>query len=143
MASEVDKPGGPASAAFARIAAIKISMSRRRNSRPKKSLWEEAAALLSKEDRRYLDCDEKDTQNLSSLILTDVEARIEESRRKQWRFRKSNGDEVILREVFEKIAKWVNKFKELGDLVVQYDPAHATLPWAAVRFFLQVSLHTT
>ena len=32
----------------------------------------------------------------------------------------------------------MNKFKEVGDIAVQYDPGHAALPWAAIRFFLQV-----
>lgn len=27
----------------------------------------------------------------------------------------------------------------IGDTIVQYDPGHAALPWAAVRFVLQVS----
>lgn len=39
----------------------------------------------------------------------------------------------------EKIIVWVDKFKEIGDNVVAYDPAHAALPWAGVRFLLQVS----
>lgn len=42
-----------------------------------------------------------------------------------------------MRDVLENIAGWVNKFKEAGDMVVQYDPVHASLPWAAVRFLLQ------
>lgn len=56
----------------------------------------------------------------------------------RWKYKKSNGEDVILRDLFEKMAKWVNKFKEFGDIAVQYDPAHAALPWACVRFLLQV-----
>ena len=44
-----------------------------------------------------------------------------------------------MRDIFEKIIVWVDKFKALGDVAVQYDPAHASLPWAGVRFLLQVS----
>jgi hypothetical protein len=29
-------------------------------------------------------------------------------------------------------------FKQVGDVAVQYDPAHAALPWAGIRFLLQV-----
>ena len=36
--------------------------------------------------------------------------------------------------------RWVRKFVEVGDVVAQYDPGHAALPWALVRFVLQVSL---
>lgn len=35
--------------------------------------------------------------------------------------------------------KSVNKFKEIGDVAVQYDPSHAALPWVGVRMVLQVS----
>lgn len=58
--------------------------------------------------------------------------------KKRWRFKRISGDEVILRDVFEKIVTWVNKFKDFGDIAMQYDPGHAALPWAGVRFLLQV-----
>jgi len=35
--------------------------------------------------------------------------------------------------------EWVKKFRDVGDVVVQYDPTHAALPWAGVRLLLQVS----
>ena len=34
----------------------------------------------------------------------------------------------------------LNKFQEVGDSVVQYDPGHAASPLAAVRFVLQASV---
>lgn len=37
------------------------------------------------------------------------------------------------------MVKSVNKFKEIGDVAVQYDPSHAALPWVGVRMVLQVS----
>ncbi|KAI5776308.1 hypothetical protein EDC01DRAFT_625555, partial [Geopyxis carbonaria] len=49
-----------------------------------------------------------------------------------------NGDEVVLRDIGMKILQWVDKFKAIGDVVVQYDPGHAALPWALFRFLLQV-----
>ena len=50
-----------------------------------------------------------------------------------------NGKEIVLRDVLEKIIRWLNYFKAVGDAAVQYDPGHAALPWAGVRFLLQVS----
>ena len=44
----------------------------------------------------------------------------------------------MLRDVAEKIVHWVNKFKEIGDVAVNFDPVHASLPWAGVRFLLEV-----
>jgi hypothetical protein len=39
---------------------------------------------------------------------------------------------------FEKFLNWMDRFKEIGDIVVQFDPVHAALPWAAVRLLLKV-----
>jgi ankyrin repeat domain-containing protein 50 len=33
---------------------------------------------------------------------------------------------------------WLNKFKDIGDIAVSFDPIHASLPWAGVRLLLQV-----
>jgi hypothetical protein len=58
---------------------------------------------------------------------------------KRWRYTRKTGETVILRDLFEKIIKWMNVFKEAGDMAAQYDPVHAALPWAGVRLLLQVS----
>lgn len=53
---------------------------------------------------------------------------------------KKKGEEVVLRDVGAKILHWVDRFKQIGDIIVQYDPAHAALPWAGFQFLLQVGL---
>ena len=57
----------------------------------------------------------------------------------RWNFKAANGDEVIIRDVIEKIINWLNTFKAIGDMAMQYDPGQASLPWAGVRFLLQAS----
>lgn len=57
-----------------------------------------------------------------------AEEKKEQCLRRRWTIRKPNGGTLILRDVFEKIVVWVQKFKEVGDIVVQYDPVHASLP---------------
>jgi predicted nicotinamide N-methyase len=47
-------------------------------------------------------------------------------------------DIIVLRDIAMKIVQWVDKFKQIGDIVLQSDPGHAALPWAAFRFLLQV-----
>jgi hypothetical protein len=37
-----------------------------------------------------------------------------------------------------KLLSWMDKFKEIGDIIVQFDPVHAGLPWAGFRFLLKV-----
>ena len=56
----------------------------------------------------------------------------------QWKVKRKDGRDIVLRDVFNKITDSINKFKEVGDMLVQYDPAHAAIPWAVVRFVLQV-----
>ena len=51
---------------------------------------------------------------------------------------KLRGEEIVLRDVGMKILHWVDMFKQIGDIIVQYDPVHAALPWAGFRFLLQL-----
>lgn len=60
--------------------------------------------------------------------------------RKRWRFKKSNGEEIIIRDIFDKILTWLDSFKSICDVAMQYDAVHAALPWAAVRFLLNVAV---
>ena len=55
----------------------------------------------------------------------------------------SLADLVLWPQVFDKIAGYINKFKETADVVVQYDPVHAALPWAGVRLLLQMATGDT
>lgn len=41
--------------------------------------------------------------------------------------------------VADKLVGWVEKFISIGDVIVSFDPVHAALPWAGLRFLLQVS----
>jgi hypothetical protein len=70
-------------------------------------------------------------------VLKAVDEKKQACLKGRWKFKKGN-KEVIIRDKLEKVVKWVDKFKEVGDNAIQYDPAHAALPWACVRFFLQV-----
>ena len=72
-------------------------------------------------------------------LLAAVADKKRECQQKQWTVQRGPGrNAVVLRDVFTKIATWIEKFVECGDSVVQYDPGHAALPWAAVRFLLKV-----
>ena len=99
------------------------------------NLWSLAAARLSNKDKASLDSDL--TVKLDDL-LSAVESKRQECERRQWTVKK-----VVLRDVFTKIVKWIEKFVEMGDVAVQYDPGHAALPWAAIRFLLKVLTKVT
>lgn len=106
--------------------------------RSSNELWDAALDLLSPEGRRLIVFDEKDKLGR----LTDLQRITEDAKAKsiehRWRFRRRGGETVVLRDLFSKIVTWIDRFREVGDIAVQYDPAHAALPWAGVRFLLQV-----
>ena len=79
----------------------------------------------------------------SRVTVSAVKSKMDEilkAKGEQWKV-KFKGEEVVLRDVGIKILHWVDRFKQVGDTIVQYDPAHAALPWAGFRFLLQVGLN--
>ncbi|KAL8946442.1 MAG: hypothetical protein Q9222_007163 [Ikaeria aurantiellina] len=107
------------------------------------NLWNQALDALSVEDQQSISADR--SKNNNAAILSDILAIAEKKRQtcmqRRWKYTKKNGEIIILRDICDKIVKWVTKFKDIGDIAVQYDPAHASLPWAALRFCLQVSVN--
>jgi N-terminal domain of NWD NACHT-NTPase len=106
-------------------------------------LWEKAAQTLSDEDKLKFDFSRTNRLAILNDVLVAVEAKKQRCMDKRWKYTKHNGDVVILRDVFEKMVGWVNKFREVGDMAVQYDTAHAALPWAGIRLLLQVAVNDT
>lgn len=105
-------------------------------------LWAIAADQLSEKDKACLLPHSSIRLNELWLneLLRDVAAKKSECDSKQWTVGKSStGDAIKMRDVFTKIAVWINHFIVVGDVAVQLDPVHAALPWAAVRFLLKVS----
>ena len=102
-------------------------------------LWLKAYDTLDESTKKNL---AYDTNNKSVIARTAL--RVAQDKRqlciqKQWKYTKANGRVIILRDVVEKVIAWLDKFMKIGDLAMQYDALHAALPWAAVRFVLQVS----
>jgi hypothetical protein len=100
-------------------------------------LWALAAAELSEHDRHNINFSCEKRYILEELLVL-AQGSEKKCIEKRWRYTRKSGETVILRDLFSKIVKWIDIFKQIGDNAVQYDPAHATLPWAAVRFVLQV-----
>ena len=102
-------------------------------------LWVAALSGLSEEDRKLIAFEGQHRLEVLSDLGQLVTSAKENSIEKRWRFhRPGSRQTVILRDLFSKIVNWINRFKDIGDIVVQYDPVHAALPWAGVRFLLQV-----
>lgn len=56
---------------------------------------------------------------------------------KRWQFA-FRGRNVLLRDVADKVLRWLDRFKPVGDVVANVDPLHAGLPWAGIRMILEV-----
>ncbi|KAL8769068.1 MAG: hypothetical protein Q9209_004854 [Squamulea sp. 1 TL-2023] len=105
------------------------------------SLWDRAVNTLSDEDRQAIDVTQTDKTTVLADVLKAAEQKKQLCMQKRWKYTKKNGHVIVVRDLCEKMVKWINKFKEIGDVAVQYDPSHASLPWAAVRFLLQLSIN--
>jgi hypothetical protein len=101
-------------------------------------LWALAAVQLNDEDRRNIDFSRRDKLQTLADLHALAERSKQECIKNRWKYTRKSGETVILRDVFNKIIRWIDIFKQAGDLAVQYDPVHAALPWAGVRFVLQV-----
>ncbi|KAH7076544.1 hypothetical protein BKA63DRAFT_510284 [Paraphoma chrysanthemicola] len=104
-------------------------------------LWAEAAAQISEEDRRNINFSRDDRLQLLEELHAEAEISKQKSLERRWKFTRKSGETVILRDVFAKIVRWIDTFKQIGDVAVQYDPGHASLPWAAFRFILQLAVN--
>lgn len=103
-------------------------------------LWALAADQLYDDDKCNINFSCLDKLN----ILADLHAETERSRRKsvesRWKYTRKSGETVIIRDIFKRIIWWIDIFKQVGDVVVQYNPMHAALPWAGIRFVLQIAV---
>ncbi|KAK8169842.1 hypothetical protein IWX90DRAFT_501885 [Phyllosticta citrichinensis] len=96
--------------------------------------------LPHEEDRQIINASRANKIDALNDVLTLVESKKQLCRDKALRWPKSDGERIILRDLCEKTIRWVDKFKQAGDVAVQYDPVHASLPWAGVRFILQLAV---
>jgi hypothetical protein len=102
-------------------------------------LWSEAVQSLNTVDKAFIDFQRSDRRAVLEDVLQAAEIKRLQCLRQRWKIKKKNGEVIILRDVFEKIIKWINTVKTIGDIVIQYDPGHAALPWAGLSLLMQVS----
>lgn len=73
-------------------------------------------------------------------MLQAVEVKKEECERKQWNYTNSSGENILVRDILNKVCGWLDKFQQVGDAAAQLAPGHAAIPWIAVKALLLVSL---
>jgi len=100
------------------------------------SLWGEAFDKLSDDDKNSLPFTDDVKRNYLERVLETTKESRDVCRENGLKF-KFRENTFVVRDLADKILSWVEKFKEVGDIAVQYDPGHAALPWAGIRLLLQ------
>jgi hypothetical protein len=124
---------------FASLPTIALTNPLAQYHRSAEDLWTKAANSL-RNPKKKLSIDPQRLDRLTVLkeILELVQVSQFSRLQKRWKFKNRDGKDVTFRELFENTVLWVGKFIVVGDTLMQYDPGHAALPWAAVRLVLQV-----
>ncbi|KAF3185890.1 hypothetical protein TWF788_003938 [Orbilia oligospora] len=104
--------------------------------------WAEAINKLPKDERELLVPGGQSINSgevIVSNFISEIEGLRDKKKSQEWKI-EIGEHKIILRDISEKIIVWLKTFKEVGDIAVQYDPIHAALPWAGVRFMLQMAI---
>jgi len=109
------------------------------------SLWVKAFNQMSSSESATLapfhsSTDKQDVMPMLEEIQKELKHAVASKNDSSWTIT-WRGKNIVLRDVAMKIVQWVDKFKQVGDIAIQYDPGHAALPWAAFRFVLQVCMN--
>jgi hypothetical protein len=102
-------------------------------------LWKKALQTLDPKDRPDADLIQAKRLDTLKAVLAAVEMKKQRCMRKRFRYKKRNGDVVILRDVFEKINSWVLKCMKICDSIVDTEPTKlAALPWACIKLLMGI-----
>ncbi|KAF8253214.1 hypothetical protein K440DRAFT_657719 [Wilcoxina mikolae CBS 423.85] len=104
------------------------------------SLWKAAFEKLSEKDKQMFPSVSVDQPDYPMALLESTRKSRDLCKKNQWKFG-FRGKIIIIRDLAEKVINWLEKFKAVGDMAIQYDTAHAAIPWSIVRFLLQVAVN--
>jgi ankyrin repeat domain-containing protein 50 len=106
-----------------------------------RGLWADALKTLSDQDQAAFQAHSDSDLGRLLHLRAIAEQKRDDCEKRGWKF-KLNGREIILRDLAQKIIVWIDKFKEVGDIAANFDPVHVALPWAGIRFLLQVRVES-
>jgi hypothetical protein len=102
-------------------------------------LWEKAIQQLDPADRDKIRGQDQQGTALETVLFSAQSKQVE-CERKHWKYKKRDGSEVELRQVFGRVVQRLAKFKAIGDAVATIDSAQLGIPWAAISLALQVGV---
>jgi hypothetical protein len=103
-------------------------------------LLEKALELLGEQEKAVIKQHIVNTKDIGSAVQAALNAAQEKQKlceSKRWTF-SIRGHVVKLQDVADKVISWLDRFKQIGDIAANADPIHAGLPWAGIRFLLEV-----
>jgi len=106
------------------------------------SLWQKALHSLKKtpEHQVLTETGVKEDLHQITTSIANITASIKKEKEgKEWKITFGE-DKIVMKDIAMKVLHWVHKFREIGDIIIQFDPVHAALPWAAFRFLLKVNM---
>ena len=101
-------------------------------------LWVLARARLQREEQSRLPDSDGNSWGLIDGILGDVRNRQSRVNDRLFKIKTPHGERP-LRHYLDKLVECLSKFKDVGDTLVQIDPAHAAVPWAGIRILLSIA----
>ncbi len=106
-------------------------------------LWNKALQTLSSDETQSIATLSSGLSKKSVVddVLQAARTKRDTVHSKRWKYKRSDGSVVIVRDVFEKIIQWVTKYATAVDVVANVEPMYINPVWAVVRFLLQVSLN--
>ncbi|TGO52644.1 hypothetical protein BCON_0137g00040 [Botryotinia convoluta] len=116
------------------------SASKQFTAKQSEDLWNEALTQVQFTNTSALAAAGLERRQLLVEILDLVQKQELKAQERRWKWKKKNGQVIIIRDIFVKLAIWMERFESVGDILVQYDPIHASLPWVVVGFLLQTAV---
>jgi hypothetical protein len=106
------------------------------------SILADALEALEPDDRATVSIQLPPTKDISidavfDEVYTHARALQQRCKIKRWSWN-YRGRQVYLFEQVGKVVQLLDRFKAVGDIVANVDPIHVGLPWAGIRFILEV-----
>lgn len=104
-------------------------------------MWAQALASLDPEERLILGQNKVDRNasfTIDNLVSLVRQQQSEFQGRRRILTYSSSQRTVNLTRLMDGIVTWAERFKGIGDIIVQFQPSYMALPWAAARLLLQV-----
>lgn len=107
------------------------------------AFWNKALEALRPDDREQLLSTRLGPLDSLDGLLSDIRTKRDMAHLKRWRFKRSDGTIIIMRDVFEKILGCVSRYTQSINILANADPIHAGVPWGVCHFLLQVVQYST